>query len=158
MSWAETLKINSNMRKPLDKATYEMFYMLAILQNGGYGTNKDPILIVPDYKETIDTAEYSNGNMKIVVLPQTIINIGTRGFDQCTNLETIFIPNGVEIISGFAFRGCTKLNNIRLPASIKVINSLAFSDSVQHIFVPWNEGSVDGAPWGATNAMIHYNS
>jgi hypothetical protein len=26
------------------------------------------------------------------------------------------------------------------------------------IYVPWAEGEVANAPWGATNATIHYNS
>lgn len=40
------------------------------------------------------------------------------------------------------------------------INSLAFrrSSALTDIYVPWSEGAVANAPWGATDATIHYNT
>jgi hypothetical protein len=39
------------------------------------------------------------------------------------------------------------------------INKNAFRDcnNLTDIYVPWSEGDVTNAPWGATNATIHYN-
>lgn len=160
MSWAEVKKINSNIKKPLDKMNYELFYNLALIQNGGYGTSTSEVFILPEGKNAVGDAEYVSGQMRIIVLPQTIRSIGTRAFDQCTNLERIVIPEGVETISGFAFRACTNLKSIRLPSTITTLNSLAFQGDnlLEDIFVTWSEGEIEGAPWGATNATIHYNA
>ena len=53
-----------------------------------------------------------------------------------TALEKIEIPESVEIIEDYAFKNCTALTTIN---------------------VPWSEGEVASAPWGATNATINYN-
>ena len=125
MSWAETLKINRNMRKPLDKLSYELFYNLAIVQNKGNGSETDNVFIVPDGKDNIRQLEYANSTFKVVILPQTITNINERAFDLCLNLSTIVIPEGVQSIYDRALHGCTSLTCIRFPSTITTISSNA---------------------------------
>lgn len=159
MSWAETLKINRNMRKPLDKLSYELFYNLAIVQNKGNGSETDAVFIVPDGKDNISELEYANSTFKVVILPQTITNINKLAFDKCLNLSTIVIPEGVQVISDLAFHGCISLTCVRFPSTITTISSSALGASnVGHIYVPWSEGMIANAPWGATGAVVHYNS
>lgn len=159
MSWAETLKINGNIRKPLDKLSYELFYNLAIVQNKGNGSETDAVFIVPDGKDNISQLEYANSTFKVVILPQTITNINERAFDLCLNLSTIVIPEGVQSIYDRALHGCTSLTCIRFPSTITNISSNALDASnVEHIYVPWSEGMIANAPWGATGAVVHYNS
>lgn len=159
MSWAETLKINRNMRKPLDKLSYELFYNLAIVQNKGNGSETDDVFIVQDGKDNISELEYANSTFKVVILPQTIININERAFDLCLNLSTIVFPEGVQGIYDRAFHGCTSLTCVRFPSTITTISSNALDASnVEHIYVPWSEGMIANAPWGATGAVVHYNS
>lgn len=38
-----------------------------------------------------------------------------------------------------------------------ITNSFYKDDQLTDIYVPWAEGTLSGAPWGATNATIHYN-
>lgn len=160
MSWAETLKINGNMKKPLDKLAYEIFYNLSVVQNKGYGTSASDVFIVEDGKDNIGTSEYSGSTCKVVILPTTITQIGVKAFQNCTNLSTIVIPEGVQIISDLAFGNCRNLKCVRLPATINTISSIAFtaSTNLEHIYVPWSEGKIADAPWGADNAAVHYNS
>lgn len=49
-----------------------------------------------------------------------------------------------------------KNNGIPTP---KTISDTAFRtcDNLVSIKVPWSEGSVAGAPWGATNATVTYD-
>ena len=158
MSWAQTLKINSNMKMPLDKLNFELFYELAKISNGGYGTRTSQVFIVPDYKETINISEYSNYSANVIIIPPSVKRIKTSAFASCVNLESINIPDNVTIIEQRAFEGCTSLKSVRLPSSIIYMGGLIFPTNVEHIFVPWAEGQISGAPWGATNATIHYNS
>lgn len=160
MSWAETLKINGNMKKPLDKLAYEIFYNLSVVQNKGYGTSASDVFIVEDGKDNIGTSEYSGSTCKVVILPTTITQIGAKAFQNCTNLSTVIIPEGVQVIALLAFGGCTGLKCVRLPSTINTISSTAFlgATNLEHIYVPWSEGKIAEAPWGANNATVHYNS
>jgi hypothetical protein len=158
MSWAQTLKINSNMKKPLDKLNFELFYELAKVSNGGYGTSTSSVFIVPEYKEVINSVEYSNYSAKVIIIPTSVKRINTSAFASCVNLESINIPDSVTVINQRAFEGCTSLKSVRLPSSITYMGGSIFPTNVEHIFVPWAEGQISGAPWGATNATIHYNS
>lgn len=62
--------------------------------------------------------------------------IGYEAFKNCTNLTTVYIWGTGTTLSSTAFRGCTNLTSIK---------------------VPWAQGAVKDAPWGATNATITYN-
>lgn len=160
MSWAETLKINGNIRKPLDKLSYELFYNLAVVQNNGYGATTDDVFIVSDGTETIVADEYKGASFKVVILPPTVVNISDRAFADCPNLSTVVIPEGVQVINALVFRNCTSLKCVRLPSTIETISDIAFvqASTIEHIYVPWSEGMIENAPWGATNAVVHYNS
>ena len=57
-------------------------------------------------------------------------------FISCTSLTSITFKGTPNAIAANAFNGCTNLTDIK---------------------VPWAEGAVSGAPWGATNATIAYN-
>ena len=58
-----------------------------------------------------------------------------------------------------SFFGCKNLTQIILPSSVTSIHTDSFGQctSLTDIYVPWAEGAVKNAPWGATNATIHYN-
>ena len=148
------------MKKPLDKLAYEIFYNLSVVQNKGYGTSASDVFIVEDGKDNIGTSEYSGSTCKVVILPSTITQINSKAFYQNTNLSTIVIPEGVQIISALAFGYCTNLKCVRLPSTINTIGSIAFmgATNINHIYVPWSEGKIADAPWGADNATVHYNS
>lgn len=74
---------------------------------------------------------------------------GKMAFAYCTNLTKVtFRTKDLDYSQGSGsnpkysmdsdlFTGCTALTDI---------------------YVPWSEGEIDSAPWGATNATIHYNS
>lgn len=116
-----------------------------------------------------------------VVIPEGITKIGLHAFDHCEQLKSVEMPDSVKSIGGYAFQTCGVLASIKmsanlesigdnaffkccvltsveLPASVTEINTTAFSrcDALTDIYVPWAEGAVEGAPWGATKATIHY--
>lgn len=115
-------------------------------------------------------------------LPQSVRTIGDNAFYNCKDLVLRSLPESLETIGDAPFKGCTKVSINTFPASVQVIGSdvlvgspntitfkgtpieiseTAFSSIktfLYNINVPWSEGEVDGAPWGATNATINYNS
>lgn len=78
----------------------------------------------------IDGAFGSCKNIKRVDIPESVIIIGEKAFDVCTNLETVsFGQNSkLQTIGDGAFAGCTSLKEIEIPASITVLYLSAFSE------------------------------
>ena len=108
--------------------------------------------------------------------------IQTRAFGKCLSLSTLPYMENVEIIGNAAFYNCTSLTDFPYLPKLKTIgidvientaitevkiysnnitsfNQYAFrGSSVTDIYVPWAEGEVANAPWGATSATVHYNT
>lgn len=118
-------------------------------------------IYIPQSVTNIQAAAFA-GEMYLenVILPEKIkvIHIGT--FSGCSSLSYIMFPKKLERIDSKAFRDCTSLKNIKIPKSVTYIAEDAFTGctALKDIYVGFAEGAVSGAPWGATNATIHYNS
>jgi hypothetical protein len=124
--------------------------------NKGYGTKNSELLILPE-QDSVTTSQYVAGGMRVVVIPSTVKTIGTGAFGNCTNLVSVMFPYGLKTIDAGAFLGSSSLKILKLPRSVTNIGVSAFPVQAEHIYVPWSEGDVEGAPWGASNAVIHYN-
>ena len=74
--------------------------------------------------KTIINDTYSTATK--VVLPTNITQIGTKAFENCTNLTSIIIPNSITTIGQFAFAGCSSLTNLTIPNSVTEIKQSAF--------------------------------
>ena len=91
---------------------------------------------LPDKLEILKDFCFANiPNLRISTIPKSMKSIGNYIFNnnECTHITFEGTPNS---ISSSSFAGCTKLTTIN---------------------VPWAEGEVANAPWGATNATINYN-
>ena len=87
------------------------------------------------YKAIRDGAFSDCTNLALTTLPSGITNIGDGAFSNCSSLVSLTFEGTPESIGGSAFYGCSNLTTIN---------------------VPWAEGAVANAPWGATNATITY--
>ena len=45
-------------------------------------------------------------NLKKVVIPEGVMEIGKGAFADCKNLRKVEIPESVELIMDYAFAGC----------------------------------------------------
>ena len=98
-------------------------------------------------------------NLALTSLPAGLTSIGEGAFNGCTNLALTSLPAGLTSIGSYAFDSCTGLTSITFQGKPASISSSAFPRcfNLTTINVPWAEGAVTGAPWGATNATINYN-
>ena len=98
-------------------------------------------------------------SLALTSLPESLTSIGDGAFAGCSNLALTSLPAGVTSIGIEAFAGCSNLTSITFKGTPTSINSRAFSGctNLTDIKVPWSEGAVANAPWGATNATITYN-
>ena len=90
-----------------------------------------PNITVIDY-----VAFYNCQKLELTELPSSLTEIKGTSFNNCKGLKTLTFKSNVTAIGGDVFSGCTNLTTIN---------------------VPWAEGAVANAPWGATNATINYN-
>ncbi len=101
-------------------------------------------------------------SLTLTSLPPNLSHIATEAFSDCTKLAITVIPESVDTIDSKAFCNCTGLTSITFkcnrPDTINIAAD-AFEGCINltTINVPWAEGAVTNAPWGATNATINYN-
>ena len=71
----------------------------------------------------------------------------------------MILPEKLESIATWAFCECSKLNEVTFKGTPTSIADDVFDEcnALLTINVPWAEGEVANAPWGATNATINYN-
>lgn len=103
---------------------------------------------------------YRCESLKSVTIPNSVKKIGSGAFKRCHNLTSITIPNSVTEIGSYAFDDCDKLTSVRIGNGITSIYSNSFGTNSQltDIYIDKPEGSIANAPWGATNATIHWNT
>lgn len=138
---------------------------------------------LPDNLTTIGNyAFYCYTTLENISIPDTVASIGTFAFSKCTNLSLSSLPTGLTSIGDNAFYECNKITEITIPAGVTTIGSEAFasctglttvtfkgkpttmladifkySTNLTTINVPWSEGEVTSAPWGAPNESITIN-
>jgi hypothetical protein len=114
---------------------------------------------LPEGVAVIEANAFENTNICLTSLPENLTQISQRAFNGCTDLAITSIPASVTHINLEAFCYCKDLTTITFEGTPKLIAGSAFQDctNLTTINVPWAEGAVANAPWGATNATINYN-
>lgn len=102
-------------------------------------------------------------------LPTSLTSLGNECFGQCSAHSRLIIPAGVKSVGRKIFYSLwgttsdlTEVIFLGTPTSIGTSSSSsnqAFYNcsAITSIKVPWSEGAVANAPWGATNATITYD-
>lgn len=101
------------------------------------GCNSLRVLELPSQLESIGDRAFANGSLIQIEFPASLMTLGSNVFMNVRSLHTITFKGTPTTISVNAFSG--------MNASPLTVN------------VPWAEGEVSGAPWGARNATINYN-
>lgn len=99
-------------------------------------------------------------SLRLSKIPAHITTIGTRAFNNCTSLTELDIMGATSLTGQYSIGRCSHLTTIKFHQTPSSINTQAFSSdsALTDIYVPWSNGAVAGAPWGATNASIHYDT
>lgn len=91
---------------------------------------------LPENLETIDEAGFYKVSSSFKEIPPKVTTIGKNAFYNNTGLTEITFKGTPSSVASTAFSGCSNITTIN---------------------VPWAEGAVANAPWGATSAIINYN-
>ena len=160
--------IDKGVEVPSGTPTSEYGAKIGEIQSGG-GSDEDFISVIertatnptlPSGLTKIGSyAFYDCKNLALTSLPNSLTSISIYAFSGCTSLALTSLPNGVTIISNSAFKNCTGLTEITFKGKPNSISTSAFKGctNLTTIRVPWAEGEVSGAPFGATNATLIYS-
>lgn len=121
---------------------------------------------LPDTLTYIGDSAFAYGGdsaWEINVLPPNVIYIGASAFQCYRKLLITEIPVSVETLGNYAFDGTYDKNSLTIIKFLGTPTEMGkdiFRNNTKlvNIYVPWSEGEVANAPWGATNATIHYNT
>ena len=110
------------------------------------------------YDAIRDYAFSNCSSLALTSLPSGITSIGNYAFVSCSNLALTSLPSGITSIGDGAFYDCTSLVSLTFEGTPERIGGSTFvnCNNLTTINVPWAEGAVANAPWGATNATINY--
>ena len=99
----------------------------------GMGSCKDSELIIPpvspagDRVVCIEAQAFAGcTELRSVILPDGLTQIGNAAFSGCDRLASITVPDSLWHIGEQAFEDCKALSEIRLPAAVFYIGEMAF--------------------------------
>ena len=58
-----------------------------------------------------------------IIIPDTVVSIGSNAFENCTKAETVYVPSSVTELGSSVFSGCTSLKTATIDARIASIHS-----------------------------------
>ena len=125
---------------------------------------------IPDSVTEIGSYAFEyNNNLTTLNLGSSVSIIGGYAFYTC-GLTEVTIPDSVTEIGNYAFAYNTNLTKVTIKSSSIDFKYRTNNDNSKHYYqfsgcknlaeinVPWSEGEVAGAPWGAPNTtIINYN-
>lgn len=117
---------------------------------------------LPNTIRTIGSSAFAYSNLTLTELPNDLNLIKEDAFANCEGLSSLIFPNGLINIDRRAFQNCPNLTSVIFKGQPLTIGYDAFKEcsNLLDIYVPWSASGINevpGAPWGATNATIHYN-
>ena len=109
-------------------------------------------VVLPNTISEIGYRSFNYGVLEDINIPRNLKKIGDQAFDK-TYLGRVRLPEGLESVGHMAFRH-SKLTTVNLPSTLKVIGTRAFSGEnyIQEYHVP---ESVETIGEGAFNVEYH---
>lgn len=169
MNWAVLEALNKTFktsnRKSLDEIvadqSYDGLYFDALCKTNDehvIENSNRTIYVVPPDSTRVNSSEFSAAELYAVLIPRTVSIIQDSAFKGST-IEFAVIPSSVQAVDMEAFAECGFLKSVFFKGKPEFIDTSAFDlcINLSHIYVPWSQGELADAPWGATNAVIHYD-
>lgn len=89
-------------------------------------------------------------DLQRVVLPDTVLNIGSAAFYICPKLTELTLPGSLRMIEDSAFNYCTALERVELPDGVIHVGRRAFFDchSLKEAVIPASVGFIGQEAFG----------
>lgn len=138
----------------------------------GIGTCTDTVVYIPLIHDGVAVTRIRNTAFQHcttadeIVMHNGIIEIGDNAF-SLSSIKRIVFPKNLKLIPLSVCYDCKSLETAVICCPDATFqdfygvmwNNFSGCDSLTDIYVPWSEGAVIGAPWGASeNCTIHYDT
>ena len=70
----------------------------------------------------------SNTRLELIILPDSILELTSTAFEQCSNLAEITLPKFLQKIGGSAFHKCNKIKTFEIPSTVTTIDAAALAE------------------------------
>lgn len=84
---------------------------------------------------TTSYALYGHWNLKTLLLPESLTDIGISALGTCYKLHSVMLPSSLERIEEEAFFDCILLDSISLPSNITYIGKYAFRNCTNLVYI-----------------------
>ena len=88
------------------------------------------ILTIGSGLKVLPWGAFSGSSLTSVIIPGTIVQIGSHCFSDCEALSEVFIEPGVRRLDGETFENCHELSTVVLPASVYHIGGATFRNNI----------------------------
>lgn len=107
--------VQDDTDKSITITRYRNFYEPIIRLNDSYDINGEAYSVKSikgEDPENDKVTGFRNTDIEYVILPETLMDIGSKAFEGNKAITTITIPESVETIGSAAFKGCNNLLDI----------------------------------------------
>ena len=145
---AEVLNVNTALTQDKTASAVITHDNFTFDQSTGVLTIKDNTAFdyYSSWKGTLNTdiQDFDLASVKAVIIEDTVTEIGSRAFEDCTQLKEVTFPKDLTSIKDSAFSGCGNLSDIILPDKLKTIGESAFANciSLRSIIIPESVSSI----------------
>ena len=101
------------------------------------------------------SAFWDCSSLTSVTIPNSVTSIGEEAFYECSSLTSITIPNSVTSIGNGAFYSCDKLTSVTIPNSVTSIGSrvFAFCSKLTSVTIPNSVTSIGGSAFHGCSSL-----
>ena len=104
---------------------------VSVNSTGQMPTENITQLTIGENVELIPSELVQNSKITSVIIPNSVIEIGSDAFYGCTQLTSVDIPESVTVIGSWAFADCASMKNLTLGQSVTTIGEYAFRNCSQ---------------------------
>lgn len=144
----------------LDGSPWGSGYVRPRFEIGGVVYRRHSTLTTNRYVIDGITSAFPGGKIEFVdyIGGTRVYELDASSFKGKTTITEVVIPASVLAIEASVFANCTGLTKVTFLGTPSSIPATVFDGctNLLDIYVPWAEGAKANAPWGATNATIHY--
>ena len=113
-------------------------------------------LVIPLSVISIGSFTFQNcTSLQELIIPSSVTSIGIAAFQNCTSLQELVIPSSVTSIGIGAFTGCTSLQELVIPLSVTSIGMCAFIGCtlLQELVIPSSVTSIGNVAFGGCTSL-----
>ena len=113
-------------------------------------------LIIENSVTNIDSCAFYNcTSLTSIEIQNGVTTIGDNAFNTCTSLTSVTIPNSVTTIGLYAFESCTSLTSIEIPNSVTTIDFSTFINctSLTSVTIPNSVTSIGMDAFSGCNSL-----